>query len=139
MLNTVYRLRYYATVCVGIKSYSDAFIYQLSQITPLVNDLLRDSTPLVNGLKSYSMYIFRRRQWRKIVQSMDCVSHILRCYLLTALGAKFSVWSKSKHARRFKFINPTANQTSFDAAAICKSKLFDREIYRQFWNIYLYH
>ena len=32
----------------------------------------------------------------------------------------------------------TAIQTSFDATAICKCKLFDREIYRTFWRIDLY-
>ena len=115
----------------SVKSYSMC-IYRLSQIMPLVHGVLRDFTPLNNGLQSCSMciYIDADIQWRKIIQSIDCVSHILRCYLITALGAKFSVQSKPKHARRFKFINLTANQTSLHADAICKCKLFDREIYR---------
>ena len=44
----------------------------------------------------------------------------------------------SEHARYFKFVNLTANQTSLDATALYKCKLFDRELYRQFWRIYLY-
>ena len=47
-----------------------------------------DFTPVTNGVISCSrlcLYIHRRREWRKILQSIDCVSHILRRYLTNEL------------------------------------------------------
>ena len=52
------------------------------------------------------------------------------------VGTKLRDQNQSMHY--FKFVNLTANQTSLDATALCKRKLFDRELYRQFWRIYLY-
>ena len=53
--------------------------------------------PSVEGVKSYSMYLYRLSP--KLAQSIDYVSHILSCYLITVLfesGYKRS--DKSMHA-----------------------------------------
>ena len=42
-------------VCIYTYVYIPMYIYRLRQITPLGNDVLRDSPPLVHDLKSYSM------------------------------------------------------------------------------------
>ena len=42
--------------------------------------ILRGFMPLVNGVKSYS--VFNNANWRKIVQSVDCISHIILITIL---------------------------------------------------------